>query len=305
MKSTITALALSSFLLTSSHAESASSGLIGIPDIDFASGSRDASTIGLAIGTLNYTQQFSSDFDSLPGDVSVDNFSLWTPLVPLNFGEVHVISYLGYSWTQFDTSTPNLLTEDSLQTFYLPVAAVWEPKDRWLAGIGVMPGYSGASSSSDNFSFAAAAAVGYEYSDDLLLYGGFYYSEGFGESTFIPGIAFDWKFCDRWSFYILGPIGGIRYEVSDNWLISLVGDYEIPTWHIKGSDGAPDRDITVSSFNLGLKSEHRVGKYGWAYLSAGYSFLREMEIEDLSDNVLQKDDIDSGAFVELGMTLRF
>jgi len=282
------------------------SGLYQAPDIKFFEAAKTSSKLpGRTLGTIGYRHEFSSDFDSLAGDVSVNDASLWGPLPPFKVGDINVMSFFGYRWTQFDTSTNNLLSEDSLQILRLPVVALYEPADKWIAGAMVMPSYSGDLSSSDNFSISAALGAGYKVNSEFTLFGGVYYSDGFDDSTIIPGLAFTWNPNDNWDVFLLGPFGGIRYSVNDSWTLTLEGQYDAPTWHVEADSSGPDRDITMSSFRLGLKSEHRMGRFGWGYLSAGYIFAREVDIENLSSDTLQKDDIDSGAYIQTGFNLKF
>lgn len=74
---------------------------------------------------------------------------------------------------------------------------------------------------------------------------------------------------------------------------------------MEADSAGPDRDISITSLQIELKSEHKLGKNIWGFAAIGYSFLRDLEIEDLNSNALQTDDIDSGLFIETGLTLRF
>jgi len=296
----ITALSLSIASIAAGQ-----SGLYKAPDIKFFERDSASNSPGPPLATLSYRHEFSSDFDTLTGDVSVNDASVWAPPPPLQFGDISVLSFFGYRWTQFDTSANNLLSEDALQQLRIPVIALYEPADKWILGGMVMPSYSGDLSSSDNFSISAALGAGYKVNSKFTLFGGVYYTDGFDDSTIIPGIAFTWKPNESWEAYFLGPLLGVKYNVCDSWVLSLEGQYDSPTWHVEADSSGPDRDITMTSFRLGLKSEHKVGKFGWAYLSAGYIFAREVDIENLSSNTLQKDDIDSGAYLQTGFNLKF
>ncbi len=169
----------------------------------------------------------------------------------------------------------------------------------------IMPSFSGDLSSSDNFSISAAVGAGYVFSPTLKIFGGAYYTHGFGEDTIIPGLMFTWRPTPKWEAYFMGPMGGINYSVNENWVVSAFGQYDSPTWHIDADAFGPDRDIKVSSLRVGLKLERRFNDLCWAYLAGGYSFARELEIEDVYNHSLQEDDIDAGPFVQFGLNLRY
>lgn len=279
--------------------------LFGAPNLRFGRNASFSELPGYTFATASWLHQFDSGFDSLGGEVSSDDFSLWAPVAPLNFGNMHVLSLLGYRATQFDTSVPNMLSEDTLHTIRMPFVFLNDMSERWLSGVMIMPSFSGDLSGRDNVSISAAAGAGYVFSPALRIYGGVYYRHGFDEDLIIPGLMFSWRPDPQWEAYVYGPVGGISYSANDDWVLSLFGEYDAPTWHVEGDTFGPDRDITVSSMRIGLKAERRLGGLCWAYLAGGYSFARELEVEDLDSNLLQQDDIDPGPFVRIGLNLRY
>ena len=279
--------------------------LFEAPTLRFLDSSKAAKGSGVPLGTLNYTHLFSSDFDTIDGDVSADEFSFFSPFASIRVGKGYVIPMINYNLTKFSTDGQSLLPEDSLHQIRMPITYLYEPAHRWIAGGMIMPSFSGDLSNSDNFSFAAAAGAGYAYSPELFIFGGIYYSEGFDDSLLVGGPGFIWNFDEDWQAYLLGPRASLSFHVNDDWLLSLVGQYRTPTWNVERDKLGPERNINISDFRVALKSEHRLGEKTWAFASVGYSFLREMEIEDTKSNDLQTDDIDSGLFVQAGLTLRF
>ncbi|NWK55784.1 outer membrane beta-barrel protein [Verrucomicrobiaceae bacterium N1E253] len=277
----------------------------GPPYIQFARKNSNTDLPGYAVGNANYRHNFTTDFDSLPGDVSSDAFNLWLPFAGVNHDEFHLFGFINYGATKYDTSVPNLLTEDTLHNFYMPIVFIHDVSEKWIWGGMVMPSYSGAQSSSDNFAISAALGAGYNYSENLELFAGVYYYHGFGEEYIIPGAAFIWRPAPRWEAYLLPPIGGITYSVNDNWLVNLYGQYSSPTWHVKADDAGPDRDINVSSLRIGLRAEYNVHNQLWAWLGAGVSMGQELDIENTSDKTIQNSDIDMTPFVQVGLNYRF
>jgi hypothetical protein len=283
----------------------AAQSLFGAPDLRFGGNATASDLPGATVASASWIHQFDSDFDSLGGEVGIDDFSLWTVVAPLNFGSKHLITLLGYRSTQFDTSVPNMLTEDTLHSIRMPVVFLNDVSERWLWGGMIMPSFSGDLSSGDNFSIAAAVGAGYAPNPDLRIFGGAYYSHGFDEDFVIPGLMCIWRPDPKWEAYLLGPNVGVNYSVNETWILSLFGQYDSPTWHVEADASGPDRDIRLSSLRLGLKAECRLNKLCWASIAGGWSFARELEIEDLHSNALQEDDIDSGPFVQVGLNLRY
>jgi len=279
--------------------------LMEVPDFNFGNSSGDRNGPGLPLAQISYGHFFSANFDTLGGDMIADEFTLRAPLASLRIGDAYVIPMLTYRWNQFSTSTPNLLPESTLHQIRMPIAILYQPADRWLIGGMVMPAFSGDLRNSDNFSIAGALGAASQYSDDLTILGGLYYFNGHDESYVVGGPGFMWQATDKLQAYLMGPIAGLNYNVNDKWSLSLTARYDSPIWNVEGDALGPERDISINSIQVGLKSEHKLGKYAWGYATVGYAFLREMEIEDLDSNALQTDNIDSGLFVEAGLTLRF
>jgi opacity protein-like surface antigen len=283
--------------------------IFGAPYIRFGRKNSDSLLPGYTIGTSSYLHRFTSDFDkSQLGDVSVDEFSLWTPIAAFNKDEFHLFAWIGYDALKYNVgnnSIPNLLTEHTLQSVSMPILFLHDVSEQWLWGALVMPTYAGAQSSSDNFAISLAAGAGYTYNPDLTVFAGVYYYNGFGDDLIIPGVAFIWRPAPRWEVYLLPPIGGITYSVTDRFLIGLAGQYDSPSWHVKSDKLGPDRDISVSGLRIGLKAEYHLGSYFWAYANGGIAVGQTMEIENSDNDTLQKSDIDASPFIQIGLNVRF
>ena len=281
----------------------------GPPFIKFGRQNSDTLLPGYSVATMSYTHRFTSDFDnSQLGEVSSDAFSLWAPFIGLNYESHHLFAWVNYGANKYNTSENsrvNLLTEHTMQTLQVPLVYVHDISEKWLWGGMVMGTYSGTHSSSDNFAVSAALAVGYTYSPKLQLFAGAYYFNGFNDDLALPGVGFIWRPDDRWEAYLLGPIGGVSYAVTEKFVLSFEGQYEAPEWHVKADKLGPDRDIQMSSLRLGLKAEFQVYNMCWAYITGGYSMMQEMEIQDSNNNVLQDSEVDASPYIQIGFNARF
>jgi hypothetical protein len=275
----------------------------GFDSMDFMAG---GGRTDIQIAQATYTSMFDADFDTLPGEVSSDNFSLFTPILPLSNGRLRILTFLNYSATSFDTSVPNLLPEDTLQTIRLPIVALYDYSDQWLLGGMIMPGLSGdMDNTGDSFSFSAFAGFGYKAAPNLRWFGGVFYTDGFGDDLVTPGVGLVWAPSPDWSVNILPPIASISWRFNEDYFLSLFARYESTTWNVDSDSAGPARDVNVTSTRVGLRLERRLGENFWAQISAGYSLGREMEIESLGNATLQKDDIDPSPFIQIGLNLRY
>ena len=266
----------------------------------------DADGRDVLVGAVSYQHLFAADFDTLPGDVSADDFTAFSPILLLSNGRMRVMTYLNYRVTSFDTSAPNLLPEGTLHAIRLPVTFLYDYSEKWLLGGMIMPGLSGdLSSTSDAFSFSALAGFGYKQRPELRWFGGVFYSHGFDDDIIMPGFGVMWNPSPKWTVNVLPPFANVSWRFHENYSLTLFGRYEGTTWNVEADRAGPDRDVKMSSIRVGLRLERRISEHFWAQVSGGMSFAREMEVETLNSDTLQKDDIDAGPFVQAGVNIRF
>lgn len=280
---------------------------IGAPQLEFFNRSQSTTTKlpGYAVGFTGYQKQFASDFDSLAGDIESGEFSLFGPVLPINYNDWHLISFFYYTQTKFSTSGATLVPDSTLHSFSLPISILKEHGDEWLSGAFVMPSWNGDFDASNNDGIAAGAGVGYVFNPDFRFLVGAYYSRYFGKDTFIPAVQLIYRPCTDVELYILGPIAGVSYSINDDWFVGSILRFSSPTWKVEADNAGPERTVKVSRINLSLRSEHRIYKKIWGSIDVGYSFGRELEVEDMSNNMLQKSDINAGLFAGIAINYRF
>ena len=280
----------------------------GAPHLEFFTRSQSTTSKlpGYFIGSLAYQKQFAADFDSLAGDIKSDEFSLFGPVLALNYNEWHLLAFFYYTQTKFETSSASSLIPDStLHSFNLPIAILKEHGHNWISGAFVMPSWNGDSDASDTDGIAAGAGVGYVFNPDFRFLLGAYYSHYYGTDTFIPAIQLIYRPCTDVELYILGPIGGVSYSINDDWFVGTSLRFSSPTWKVQADNAGPERTVKVSRINLAMRSEHRLYKNIWGAVDFGYSFGRELEIQDIDNNVLQKSAISAGPFASIGINYRY
>lgn len=280
---------------------------IGAPHLEFFTRSQSTTTRlpGYFVGFAGYQHHFKSDFDDLDGDISSDEFSLLGPVLPLNYGDWHLLSFFYYTNTQFENSGFPLLPDSSLHSLSLPIALLKEHGDNWISGAFVMPSWNGDFDANDNDAIAAGAGVGYVFNPDFRLLVGAYYSHKYGNDFFIPVIQLIYRPCTDVEAYILGPIAGVSYSVNDDFFIGTSVRFSSPTWKVEADAAGPERTVNVARTNLAFRAEHRLYKNIWGAVDFGYSFARSITVEDADNNTLQESDIKPGPFVSLAVNYRF
>jgi opacity protein-like surface antigen len=278
---------------------------VGRPDFQFGRVPGDSKLPGYPLASFSYLHQFEADFDSSEGNLSFNEASLWAPVLPAGYDDLYLFVMLGYRYTEFDTSVVNVVPSDGLHTIRLPIVLLNDCSEDWFLGAMVMPTFAGDLSSDDGFYISAAAGGGRSFGPHLRVLGGIYYSHIYGEETVIPGIMFSWRPAPDWELYFYGPMGGISYRVSDDWILSLSGRWNSPEWNVQADSRGPGRDIELSGLRVGLKLEGRLYDRIWGFVTGGVTILQEMKIEDESGRDLLDEDIDSAVFVRTGLNFRF
>lgn len=276
-----------------------------LANLKFASASEGTRVRGYPLALASSVYQADADFEDRPGEMSAFDFALWSPLFHHRIGDVHIVPGFGFRSTRFDTSIDQLLTERTLSSIRLPLVVLHDLSEDWIYGGMIMPGFSGDLSNGDNFSLSAAFGVGRQVNSELIVGAGAFYSRGFNDDLFVPGIVFSWRPSLRWEISFLGPFASVTYALNDDWFASVIGQYDAITWNIEADDQGPERDISSNSFRVGLRLEKRISDLFWINLTGGLSTAREITIEDLDNHTLQEDDLDAAPFIQVGGNVRF
>ena len=281
--------------------------LLGMPSFSFGRMGAATDLPGYAVGTAYHLHQFKSDFEDGGGDLRSDDFSLWTPVLPVNLGDFHLFGFASYRATWFRSSLPELLPGNDLNVFRFPVAFVHDVSERWMWGGFVMPGYGGAASSwnSEGFSLSALLGAAYAWSPRFNLGAGVLYYTGFNQSYVAPGVGFTWRPVDDWELFLIPPSAGITCSINEKTLLSAGGTYDSARWNFAADGAAPERNIHIRRVRVGLKLERQIGGPVWGYVSGGYSLFRKLEIEDRDGTLLREEDIEPAPYVQVGVNARF
>ena len=186
---------------------------------------------------------------------------------------------------------------------------VWvDLNDRWNAWISLRPGFNSdfRSVDSDDFVLTALALASWEYSERLTIAFGAYYSRDLGEETVLPAAGFIWKPDPRWSVGLTVPRVQVTHAPTRDWLLTLQAMPDGGGWNIDDpSPGAGDRDVDLNykAIEAAAVIERRIDGPWWAYLSTGFQFAQEVELDDSA--VKFDEDLDENLSIEVGVKARF
>ncbi len=295
MRSTkfLPAISFGLILSTSIHAQDSSISDT-LPEFDF-----------LRVG---YTQTGDMDLDNNPGELSISKYEANAFLSePITLcGDLTLIPVFNYSVTQLDfTGTGAFPIEDEdLHSASLSAIFVQDFRNTPWFAIGwtraeMATDYQGIEG--EDFTFDVALGVGYRVSDTLTVGAGFVVTNLNGDEEIFPGINFFWKPCDKFSMGIYGPNVLVRYDLNENWYVSMDGTPGGGNWNIDSA--GQSRTIQLDSYWLGLNTHHRITGQLWLSAGIGYTFANEIEIRRNQGGGSFSREMDGAALAQISLSL--
>lgn len=210
-----------------------------------------------------------------------------------------------YELSDVDFSNTSLLNESTLHAIDLPVFAAYDQSDnlQWIFLFN--PTLSGDFDhvSADGMNYMTMAGARYKRSESFQWIFGAFYSTGFNDNTFLPGIGFSWEPNDRSDFLFAGPIVRYRYSVTDSLDFVLDGKYSSNDWNTY--NGGVERDLTLRSYQLSASLQWNFSEKQAVYGGVGVELAREIEIKNDAGGILNDKDLKSAPLFELGYRFRF
>jgi len=257
------------------------------------------------------TQTGGMDIDGNPGDLSVTNVEtrviLSRPIELLD--GLSMIPIFSYEFTQldFDGAAPFPIHDEDLHSTSLQSIFIKKFGNSPWRGIGwtraeLASDHQGISS--EDFTFDIAAGVGYRFNDSFMLGAGFVVINLNGDEQIFPGINFDWTPTDNFRFGLFGPNIRARYTVCDGWFLSLTGTPGGGGWTIN-DDLDQSRSIDMSSYLVGLNTNHRISGNFWLSAGIGYTFNIEIEIRgNRGGGPSFSREMDGAPYAQIALSLR-
>tara|TARA_B110000495_G_scaffold168512_1_gene155476 strand:+ start:34 stop:951 length:918 start_codon:yes stop_codon:yes gene_type:complete len=210
-----------------------------------------------------------------------------------------------YELSKVDISDTSLLNESSLHSIDLPVFAALEQSEKLQWIFLFNPSLSGDYDhiSGDAMSYMTMAGGRYKVSERFQWIFGAFYSTGFNDNTFLPGIGFSWEPTENSDFLFAGPLLRYRYSFTDTLDFVLDGKYSSNDWNTYNS--GIERDLTITSYQLTASLQWNFSEKQAVYGGVGMQVAREIEIKNDNGAMLYEKDLKSAPVFELGYRFRF
>lgn len=265
----------------------------------------------LNAAALGFTYADDMDLEDSDGSLSVSRGELFSvlskPLRPIE--GLTIIPTFEYKLTSlnFDGISSGFpIRDEDLHSINLAAYAISMRDDTpWVWG-----GFAQAKMNSDfqhidgdDFTFDLAAGFGYRFSKSFMVGIGGAVTNLNGDARFYPGINFDWVVNDSFRVGAYGSTFLATYTISENWLLNLRGESGGGIWNIT-DDGGESHSIDMSSYNLSLIASRRLTENLWLNAGGGFTIGNEIRLTETNGDKLYTEDLDSGLFGTVSLTLR-
>ena len=210
-----------------------------------------------------------------------------------------------YELSKLDISNRSLLNESSLNSIDLPIFAALDQSEhlQWIFLFN--PSLSGDFDhvSGDAMKYMTMAGGRYKVSESFQWIFGAFYSTGFNDNTFLPGIGFSWEPTENSDFLFAGPFLRYRYSITDSIDFIIDGKYSSNDWNTY--DSGVEKDLSLSGYQVTTSLQWNFSEKQAVYGGIGFEVAREIEIKNDVGGVLYEKDIKSAPLFEIGYRFRF
>ena len=238
-------------------------------------------------------------------DLGINQWGIMSPIFYQKTDDWAFGAGFRYEFTDVDFSNSALLNESTLHSIDLPLFASYDQSEslQWILLFN--PTLSGDLDhiSGDGMNYMTMAGVRYEKSENFQWIFGTFYSTGFNDNTFIPGIGFSWKPSENSDFLFAGPLLRYRYSFTDSIDFILDGKYSSNDWNTYNA--GTERDLSLKTYQLTASIQWNFNENNAAYGGVGIEVAREIEIKNDIGTVLHKKDIKSAPLFEVGYRYSF
>jgi hypothetical protein len=257
---------------------------------------------------LSYTHITDEALDGLTTEVGLDQWEAMAPAFFFKPDNWTIGGGVRYQYTDLDFSDTTLFNETSLHSLDLPVMAGYQASEslKWM--VVANPNLSGdyEDIGSEAWYFSTLAGALYSRNENLKWFFGAYYSNGFDDDFFAPGLGFHWKINDRSDLFVGGPFIRYSHTLANNLDLLLSGRFASNRWNTTAnySGTEQERDFRIRAYRVSAGLQWNISKKQAAFLSIGADLAREVEIQDSSDRTLFNRDLDNAMVLEIGYRIR-
>lgn len=243
--------------------------------------------------------------DGTDNEVGINQWGIMSPIFYHKFEALAIGAGFRYELSKIDISDISLINENSLHSIDLPVFAAIDQSEnlQWIFLFN--PTLSGDYDhiSGDAMKYMTMAGGRYEVSETFQWIFGVFYSTGFNDSTFLPGIGFSWEPTENSDFLFAGPFLRYRYSFTDSLDFVIDGKYSSNVWNTQNA--GIERDLELSGYQLTASLQWNLTEKQAVYGGIGLEVGREIEIKNDQGGVLYKKDLKTAPLFELGYRFRF
>lgn len=194
-------------------------------------------------------------------------------------------------------------------SFSLTFAGRLNSGARWFVAPSVRSRYEQGASAADGRSAGLFAGISWEVGENLSIGPAFGAFEGLGGKKYdaFPALLLDWQFAQRWSLSTGPTLGAsqgpgltLRYDVSDDWGVSLSARRETSRFAIKSGGVGQDRSVPVV---VSLSYDPNPGM-SFA-LFAGAEFDGNLRVENATGSILSQQSYGTAPLLGAAFKLAF
>ena len=247
------------------------------------------------------------DIKTGPGEVESFSLSARTPLgKPIRLGDHGLLSIgLAYETTalRIDGTAPGFpLPDADLHQIEFPLIARWQqPGSPWTITAGLSPGIATDFDHIDSDDFYLGGRLVFErvVNDHFKLGFGAAVIRSLGNDAILPAVGFEWRPTDDWLLELVGPYLNLWWQPADDWLARFGAGPGGGVWNVDWNNLS--RDLSLSSYLVGISVEHQIADGVWLTAGAGASFGNHLELKTTGGLTTFKTGLDDGYFASLGL----
>jgi hypothetical protein len=266
-----------------------------------------------------YVYQFDTDMDNNNGSFSTDRFFVQPGI---RYSPDYTRSYLlafgyGYNGYNFlgEKGFSSLHPWSDIHTFRLSAPIRFTKGQNWsffIAPTLRITGESGANLR-DSLTGGVFAGFGYRINERLTLGPGVgFISQIEDDASIFPVLIINWKITDTLSLETgrglgatLGPGISIKWQISEQWNLTLGGRYEKLRFRLDDRAETPNGIGQDASFPIFGGITYNINSSAKLSLVGGFETSGELQLEDQDGNVLNEQDYESAAFGGFSFYYRF
>lgn len=243
--------------------------------------------------------------DGTNNELGINQWGIMSPIFYHKTGKWAFGAGFRYELSKLDISNSSILNENTLHSVDLPFFAAMEQSEKLQWIFLFNPTLSGDYDhiTGDAMNYMTMAGGRYKVSETFQWIFGAFYSTGFNDNTFLPGIGFSWEPTENSDFLFAGPLLRYRYSFTDSLDLIIDGKYSSNDWNTHNA--GVEKDLNLSGYQLTASLQWNISGKQAIYGGIGMEVAREIEIKNDNGGILYEKDLKSAPLYELGYRFRF